>query len=92
MTGGGENVAPFVKIISHAMLVGDQRKHLAVVITLKTVLHMTGWRRATVARRPRGGGEEDNEDVGIDIMNRIKKVNKSATSNAEEVHKFMIAP
>ena len=39
MTGGGENVAPFVKIISHAMLVGDQRKHLAVVITLKMVLN-----------------------------------------------------
>ena len=77
-----------------------------MVITLKTVLNkqnqptdnlhpdVTEWleERGCEATTAEEVIEEDNEDVGIDIMNRIKKVNKSATSNAQKVHKFMIAP
>ena len=46
-TGGGENVAPVLieeamkieleEIVSHVMVVGDKRKHLAVILTLKSV-------------------------------------------------------
>ena len=46
--GGGENIAPvpiedmlrveLEPIISHVMVIGDKRKHLACVITLKTEL------------------------------------------------------
>jgi len=118
VTGGGENVAPvpiedalkgdpeLSKILSHAMVVGDKRKHLAVIFTLKTVLDKANqptdvlspevqeWlqERDCHAKSAVEVIKEDNEDVKIDIMNRIKKVNKKATSNAQKVHKFMIAP
>jgi len=36
--------------------------------------------------------EEDNEEVKLDIMAQIQKVNRKAISNAQKVHKFMIAP
>ena len=48
VTGGGENVAPvpiedaiklqLKEIISNCMVIGDKRKHLACILTLRTVL------------------------------------------------------
>jgi long-chain-fatty-acid--CoA ligase ACSBG len=48
VTGGGENVAPvpiedmikvqMKEIVSNVMVLGDKRKHLACIITLRTVL------------------------------------------------------
>lgn len=118
VTGGGENVAPvpiedslksdadLAKIVSHAMVVGDKRKHLAVIFTLRTVLNKKNqptdilhpdvieWLKARDSHATSAAEviQEDNEEVKIDIMNRIKKVNQNAISNAQKVHKFMIAP
>jgi len=36
--------------------------------------------------------EEDNEDVRLDILEGIQRVNRRAISSAQKVHKFMIAP
>lgn len=36
--------------------------------------------------------EEDNEDVRLDLLEGIQRVNRRAISNAQKVHKFMIAP
>jgi long-chain-fatty-acid--CoA ligase ACSBG len=48
VTGGGENVAPvpiedmikvqMKEIVSNCMVLGDKRKHLACILTLRTVL------------------------------------------------------
>jgi len=116
VTGGGENVAPvpiedliketMSSIVSQAMVVGDQRKHLAVVLTLRTVLDgnnqptdvlhpdVQKWleEMGCDAKSPAEVISSDNEDVNIAIMNHLKKVNSKAISNAQKVHKFMIAP
>ena len=94
------------KIISHAMIVGDQRKHLAVILTLKTelnkknqpidILHpdVQKWlqKHGSDAQTASDLLDGDNKYVKIAIMNRIKKVNQKAISNASKVHNFMIAP
>lgn len=116
VTGGGENVAPvpiedaikaqMSDIISNVMVIGDKRKHLACIITLKCVedaqkqptdvLHPDvrewaeelGSEATTISELL----EEDNEDVRLEILAEIQKVNRRAISNAQKVHKFMIAP
>jgi len=116
VTGGGENVAPvpiedaikaqMKDIISNVMVVGDKRKHLACIITLKCVedsrkqptevLHPDviewaeelGSEATTITELLK----EDNEDVRLEILAEIQKVNRRAISNAQKVHKFMIAP
>lgn len=49
ITAGGENVPPVpiedaikeeVSIISNAMLIGDKKKFLAMLLTLKVILHV----------------------------------------------------
>ena len=52
ITAGGENIAPVPieeaikaelgEVVSHAMLVGDHRKHLSVILTLKTHVETPG--------------------------------------------------
>ena len=52
ITGGGENVSPVPieddikaglgEVVSQAVVVGDQRKHLAVLLTLRTELDAMG--------------------------------------------------
>jgi len=116
VTGGGENVAPIpiedaIKaqlkdLISNVMVLGDKRKHLAAIVTLRTqldsanqptdILHPDvrafvddcGSDATTVTEIL----EEDNEDVRLEILEGIQKVNRKAISNAQKVHKFMIAP
>lgn len=116
VTGGGENVAPvpieeMIKvqmkdIVSNCMVLGDKRKHLACILTLRTVLDASnlptdqlhpdvlewaeelGAEATTVTELL----EEDNEEVKLEIMAQIQKVNRKAISNAQKVHKFMIAP
>eukprot|EP00088_Acartia_fossae_P049686 TRINITY_DN5492_c0_g1_i1.p1 TRINITY_DN5492_c0_g1~~TRINITY_DN5492_c0_g1_i1.p1 ORF type:complete len:720 (-),score=161.38 TRINITY_DN5492_c0_g1_i1:926-3085(-) len=116
VTAGGENVAPIPiedaikaemkEIISNVMVVGDKRKHLAAIVTLRTqmdeknqptdLLHPdvkewveeNGSEATTVTELL----EEDNEDVRLDVLEGIQKVNRRAISNAQKVHKFMIAP
>jgi long-chain-fatty-acid--CoA ligase ACSBG len=62
ITGGGENVAPVPieegikaelgEVVSQAMVVGDRRKHLAVLLTLRTELDPRG--QPTLALHPEG--------------------------------------
>ena len=116
VTGGGENVAPvpiedniklqMKDIVSNCMVLGDQRKHLACIITLRTVLDENNLptndlHPDVIEWAENLGAEsetvtdliaEDNEEVRLEIMAQIQKVNRRAISNAQKVHKFMIAP
>eukprot|EP00092_Neocalanus_flemingeri_P008766 GFUD01009439.1.p1 GENE.GFUD01009439.1~~GFUD01009439.1.p1 ORF type:complete len:716 (+),score=170.32 GFUD01009439.1:61-2208(+) len=116
VTGGGENIAPvpiedeikseLVDIVSHGILVGDQRKHLAIILTLKTVLDeknqptdflhpdVKEWLE-TVGSKAQTAEEliaEDSDEVKEFIMEALKRCNSKCVSNAAKVHKFMIAP
>ena len=116
VTGGGENVAPvpiedalkvqMQEFVSNVMVLGDKRKHLACIITLRTQLDTNNLptdklHPDVIAWAEEFGNEsetvtdfllEDNEEVRLEIMNHIQKVNRKAVSNAQKVHKFMIAP
>lgn len=116
VTGGGENVAPIPieeaiknqmpKILSNVMVLGDKRKHLACIVTLRTELDKNSqptdrlhpdvieWASDLGAEATTVSGllEEDNEEVRLEILAGIQKVNRKAISNAQKVHKFMIAP
>jgi len=116
ITGGGENVAPvpiedqmkaeLEDIASHVIVVGDKRKHLAIIITLRTVPDdrnqpteqlaedVQDWLRehGSTATTARELIREDNADVKDAIFRAIKRGNQAAVSNAQRVHKFMIAP
>merc|ERR1712200_107664 len=116
VTGGGENVAPIpiedaIKaqmkdVISNVMVLGDKRKHLAAIVTLRTqldsrnqptdILHpdVREWVEdlGSEAETLTELLKEDNEDVRLEILAGIQKVNRKAISNAQKVHKFMIAP
>jgi len=116
ITGGGENIAPvpieddikaeLVEIVSHGMLVGDMKKHLAIILTLKTVLDnknqptdilhpdVKEWLE-TVGSKAETASDliaEENEEVREFIMNAILRSNSRCLSNAQKVHKFMFAP
>jgi long-chain-fatty-acid--CoA ligase ACSBG len=116
ITGGGENVAPVpiedtVKdelgnIVSQAMVVGDKRKHLAVILTLKTVLDSKNqptdslhpdvieWLEnlGSSAKTPKEVIDEEIDEVKEALMKSINIVNKKAISKAQKIHKYMIAP
>jgi len=116
ITGGGENVAPvpiedtvkdeLSNIVSHAMVVGDKRKHLAVILTLKTVLDsqnqptdilhpdVVAWLEGLgcSATTPREVIAEENDEVKEALMKSMNNVNKKAISKAQKIHKYMIAP
>lgn len=116
VTAGGENVAPIPieenikvemkEILSNVMVVGDKRKHLAAIVTLRTqmdkmnqptdLLHpdVKAWaeENGSEAETVTELLEEDNEDVRLDILEGIQRVNRRAISSAQKVHKFMIAP
>jgi len=116
VTGGGENVAPvpiedmlkvqMKTIVSNCMVLGDKRKHLACILTLRTVLDANNlptdqlhpdvieWAEELGAEATTVTGliAEDNEEVKLELMAQIQKVNRKAISNAQKVHKFMIAP
>lgn len=116
ITAGGENVAPvpieddikaeLVDIVSHGMVVGDSKKHLAIILTLKTVLDSRNqptdilhpdvkeWLE-TVGSKAETAKEliaEENEEVGEYILNAIRRSNSRCVSNAQKVHKFMFVP
>jgi len=116
ITGGGENIAPvpieddikseLVDIVSQGMLVGDKRKHLAIILTLKTVLDSKNqptdilhpdvkeWLESmgSQAQTAEELIAEDSDEVREYIMDAIKRSNSRCVSNASKVHKFMFAP
>jgi long-chain-fatty-acid--CoA ligase ACSBG len=116
VTGGGENVAPvpiedvikvqLKDIVSQVMVLGDKRKHLACILTLRTVLDAANLptdqlHPDVVSWAAKLGVEvdtvsnllaNDSAEVKLEIMAHMQKVNRKALSNAQKVHKFMIAP
>jgi len=114
ITGGGENVAPVPieddikaelgEVVSQAMLVGDQRKHLAVLLTLRTELDGKGqptdklhpevisWLNSlgSTATSTQEVVEEDNMEVRAAIKDALDRVNKRVVSKAAHVRKFLL--
>ena len=116
ITAGGENIAPVpieeaVKaelgdIVSNVMLVGDNRKHLSIILTMKTELdsngtptntlhpHVRDWLRARGCQCDTSSelSSSDNQQVREDIMKAIDAANSKAQSRAHRVQKYFIAP
>jgi len=116
VTAGGENIAPvpiedaikaqLKDVVANCMVLGDKRKHLACILTLRTKLDANNqptddlhpdvleWAEELGAESETVSElvAEDNEEVRLELMAGIQKVNRKAISNAQKVHKFMIAP
>lgn len=116
ITAGGENIPPVMiedllkgelPCISNAMLIGDKRKFLSVLLTLKTNMNLdTG--EALDSLSPAciewceeiGSSAKTIYDVlsGPDskimraIQDGIDRTNKNATSNAQKIQKWTILP
>ncbi|XP_061751564.1 long-chain-fatty-acid--CoA ligase ACSBG2-like isoform X2 [Nerophis ophidion] len=113
ITAGGENVAPVpiedlmkaeVNIISNAMLIGDRRKFLTMLLTLKCVVNEndepTDQLTEEAIKFSRENGVSatkvseiiDNKEPAIykAIQEGVERVNAKATSNAQKFQKFVI--
>ena len=115
-SAGGENIAPvpieedikseLLEIVSHVMVIGDKRKHLSVILTLKTVLDemnqptdilnddVQNWLKnlGSSATTARELIEENNPEVNKNIMEALKRSNSRSVSKASRIQKFMFAP
>ncbi|OQV24216.1 Long-chain-fatty-acid--CoA ligase ACSBG2 [Hypsibius exemplaris] len=115
ITAGGENIPPVaiedtvkehLPIVSHAMLIGDKRKFLSILLTLKTDIDLNSGDPINTLTRPTQ--EWIKEATGVEVktveearaLEPLKKaiqkgmdeVNKKATSRAQVVQKFEILP
>jgi long-chain-fatty-acid--CoA ligase ACSBG len=107
VTAGGENVAPLpiednlkeiCKIISNIIVVGDDRKYLAALITLKT--DSEGNLAKEVLDQIKEIGSEattiiealNDEKIKFYIQKCIDEVNKKAVSRAQLIRKWSILP
>lgn len=116
ITAGGENVAPVpiehivkaeLSVLSNAFLVGDKRKFLSMLVTLKTKMN-------TDTGEPLDELEEETKDwakkLGVEvtklsellekrpepiyksIQQAIDRANEKSISNAQKIQKFEILP
>ncbi|XP_018376144.1 PREDICTED: long-chain-fatty-acid--CoA ligase ACSBG2-like isoform X2 [Trachymyrmex cornetzi] len=116
ITSGGENVAPYnieqsilseLPYLSNAMVVGDKRKYLTVLITLKSNMNEeTGapldtltpdvlkWAQSIGSSVKTVTEVISSRDAAIyeEINEAIKRSNIQAISNAQKVQKFEILP
>lgn len=113
ITSGGENISPanienHVKAecsaLSNAILIGDKRKYLTMLLTLKTLMTDDGTPRDELATESLnwldtfGMAHKKVGDVVADvkalqeIQNAIDRANMKAISNAQKVQKFTILP
>merc|ERR1719210_498188 len=116
VTAGGENIAPvpiedaikelLKDYIANCLVIGDKRKHLAAILTLRSVLdeknqptnnlhpNVIKWAEdlGVEAETAEDIIEEDNPEIKAFIMGAIQKVNRKAVSNAAKIHKFIIVP
>lgn len=117
ITAGGENVAPAlielavkteIPIISQAVIIGDRRKYLSMLATLKCVINMeTGvpqdelspeskvWLKSIGASQYKTVSEiveKKPAEVYKAIEEGIKRVNDNAISQAQRIQKFTILP
>lgn len=117
ITAGGENIPPVrieqivineLPVISNAMLIGDKRKFLSLLITLKTEIDpetqkpldiLTGPVQAWLKKLqcPASTVSEvlragPDQKLLDAIQEGINKVNEQAISNAQKIQKFKILP
>lgn len=117
ITAGGENVAPVpiemelknhLQHISNAILIGDQKKFLSVLLTLKTEINsdtmepldaltreVQEWLKALGCPATTVSevlNEGPHEKLKQSIQQAIDKVNQKAVSNAQRIQKFTILP
>ncbi|XP_011062482.1 PREDICTED: very long-chain-fatty-acid--CoA ligase bubblegum-like isoform X1 [Acromyrmex echinatior] len=116
ITSGGENVAPYnieqsilseLPYLSNVMAVGDKRKYLTVLVTLKSNINEeTGapldtltpdvlkWAQSIGSSAKTITEVISSRDVAIyeEINEAIKRSNMQAVSNAQKVQKFEILP
>ncbi|KYN35140.1 Very long-chain-fatty-acid--CoA ligase bubblegum, partial [Trachymyrmex septentrionalis] len=116
ITSGGENVASYnieqailseLSYLSNAMVIGDRRKYLTVLVTLKSNMNeRTGAPLDTLAPDVLKWAESigssaktvteviNSRDTAIyeEIDKAIKRANMQAISNAQKVQKFEILP
>ena len=115
ITAGGENIAPIpieknIKnelsdIVSYAIVIGDKRKHLSCLITLKCKIDPNGVPEDILedeAKKWCQNIANDNINTvqdarnNVEILEAIKrgidKANEKATANPHRVQKFAILP
>ncbi|PSN55893.1 Long-chain-fatty-acid--CoA ligase ACSBG2 [Blattella germanica] len=116
ITAGGENIAPTLiedevkaqlPCISNAMLIGDKRKFLSILLTFKTEMNMeTGepldeltedakkWCKEVgfPANTVKEILEGESDKIMAAIQKGIDQANTKAISNAQRVQKFQILP
>ncbi|XP_011062484.1 PREDICTED: long-chain-fatty-acid--CoA ligase ACSBG2-like [Acromyrmex echinatior] len=116
ITSGGENVASYnieqailseLSYLSNAMVIGDQKKYLIVLVTLKSDMNEeTGapldtlapdvlkWAHSIGSSAKTVTEVINSRDVAIygEIDKAIKRANMQAISNAQKVQKFEILP
>ena len=113
ITSGGENI-PFINIensvksecpaISNAFVVGDKRKYLTLLITLKTYLNDDGspsneleqetrkWLKTLDLSFTKLSEIVSNGKVVEALQTLIDRVNEKAASNAQTIQRFVILP
>ena len=118
ITSGGENIAPVPienqvmaelgEILSNAMVVGDNRKHLSVILALKTETELGASQQTSGLLHPdvvkflqkyncsvrtvEDVLEGRNPILEQIITEGLERANRAAPSRAHKVHKFLIAP
>ncbi|XP_014401743.1 PREDICTED: long-chain-fatty-acid--CoA ligase ACSBG1 [Myotis brandtii] len=108
ITAGGENVPPLpieeavkteLPLVSSAVLIGDQRKFLSMLLTLKVALssdlcsfHQLGWQPhpQTTARRTRLPAPAVTPAVYRAIEEGIRRVNGNAAARPYHIQKWAI--
>ena len=101
-------MAELGEILSNAMVVGDNRKHLSVILALKTQTELLGSQHPSGLLHPdvvkflekHHYSVRTVQDVVMErntileqiITAGLERANRAAPSRAHKVHKFMIAP
>ena len=115
ITAGGENIAPIPieeniikelsSIVSYVVVVGDKRRHLSCLLTLKCQLDQNGkacqnldpeakeWCQTISGETIKTIDEaRNNTKILKEIENCIFKANEKAVANPHKVQKFTILP
>lgn len=115
ITAGGENVAPVpiedsvkevLPIVSNCMLIGDKKKFLSMLLTLKTEVNGEGvpqeilsstslsWCKSvgSSAKTVRDVTQSQDEHVLKGIQQGIDKVNEKSISRAQKIQKWTVLP
>jgi long-chain-fatty-acid--CoA ligase ACSBG len=108
ITSGGENVAPVpiedmfkikIPIIEHIIIIGDEKKYLTCLITLKTMENSNLLTNSVIKEiKKKGSSSKTLNDASSDNIIKeyfklnISKINDKATSRVNQLKKFKILP